>query len=468
MSSHGWHALYPYQVANAQGGLALCPANPQQAVNSWNAYAINQVAAQQAVNPQAGLAPQAATFHPAATFHQANATNVTLAAQIAQMLNSTFNLAAVQVPAVPPVPQHFPDSNKIVVCVVCGGLIKPTVPSALADRGSSRVRKDWMHAAVLVKALPEFDEWSKRASRSRQSLNAGDKLLQELHVTEFHGSARHFFVRELPGKVAINTDDQEIAIPAHTACLDVVRVFCNYQGKFNFNFRASDGGAPSSMAHFYEIWRNRALATCLHGGIMRRPIKEPNDGYLGAPALQFKDLVGYAEVWQKSWQLRRFEACPIFNPVVITKVILSKLSTMDGKSRKPDPVAAEAWARTQALPVEICDLVLLAMEPFESRANPMSLTPTRALPNKWWKDSLMSGCLIPWLWDLDSEEVAKHERLACRDEEDWDWELLCRRLAQPQLVHPGGKLHGFIHLWNRRRIWKLLDLARLGHVTFGH
>ncbi|KAF3057131.1 hypothetical protein GL218_06205 [Daldinia childiae] len=99
--------------------------------------------------------------------------------------------------------------------------------------------------------------------------------------------------------------------------------------------------------------------------------------------------------------------------------------------------------------------------------NREQLVCTRILPSKWWMEELLSGRLIPWLFDIDERylfKVDKKFRAETPGEpfniiRDLDWELLCRQLGQNDLFEPGGILHGEKELENRWRIWRLLDRA---------
>jgi hypothetical protein len=57
------------------------------------------------------------------------------------------------------------------------------------------------------------------------------------------------------------------------------------------------------------------------------------------------------------------------------------------------------------------------------------------LPGTWWKQELIKGKLLPWLWDIDKEIVEKKERSLPKNWFgapgtwiEWDWEGLIRKL----------------------------------------
>jgi hypothetical protein len=134
------------------------------------------------------------------------------------------------------------------------------------------------------------------------------------------------------------------------------------------------------------------------------------------------------------------------------------------------------------LPIEIQQQIYQYLHPFE---NPPTEC-TRHLAPSTWKDLLLHGKLLPWLWDLEEPEVTVTGRDTLTgsiqdlsinkqavqadmgqsssielDEDLWDWERLVRQLARYDSFEFGGVLECLPGaLLNRRRIWRLLDEAR--------
>lgn len=86
-----------------------------------------------------------------------------------------------------------------------------------------------------------------------------------------------------------------------------------------------------------------------------------------------------------------------------------------------------------------------------------------------WRELLFQGQLLPWLWDLDPAilqgrppTLAGNDAQTYATEDIWDWEQLVRQLAPPDAFEPGNLMENApLRLRNRRRIWRLLDEARL-------
>ncbi|KAH8164258.1 hypothetical protein CIB48_g4009 [Xylaria polymorpha] len=371
----------------------------------------------------------------------------------------------------PVVPQLPNGRNDPVVCVVCGGICKIT-PSAINLRYDKT--PEWMQP-ILVQGTSQYLEWQmERPSTRRSYYKDAGELIKQIEVTTFLGGSQGMKLgsQTLP----INTTDPLIRIPIHKACFEMADIFCNDQARYNIGFRSASGGAPSSIPELYEIWCKRAIAS--HpAGIMKTPILEANT-YYGAPF--YSAMADY----YRSPPVDRFLAYPLVIQGVTDLVVNVHLQTMDGKQEHAGKELAGLLDRIQNMPQEIADYIIDSLEPFEKNPSPQ-LQPTRVLPPSWWKKRLFSGKLIPWLWDLQEEDVVRyrtetfyhHNPVAAAkdkeagsyifDETMWDWELLCRQLAQPSVMERGGVIQwGSAELWNRRRIWKLLDVARLGHVQF--
>jgi hypothetical protein len=89
---------------------------------------------------------------------------------------------------------------------------------------------------------------------------------------------------------------------------------------------------------------------------------------------------------------------------------------------------------------------------------------TRLLDQSYWKEILISGRFLPFLWDLDLDLLgAKVSQLPGKLE--WNWERLVRQLSQSGFLDYAAKASQDSHyvqgvpfgLRNRRRIWRILE-----------
>jgi hypothetical protein len=81
------------------------------------------------------------------------------------------------------------------------------------------------------------------------------------------------------------------------------------------------------------------------------------------------------------------------------------------------------------------------------------------LSQDWWREALVKKEMFPWLWDMDVDIVYSKTG-------DWNWELLARKLSQVQIHEPTDTSLALpLALRNRRRIWRLLEEARVDDVA---
>lgn len=134
----------------------------------------------------------------------------------------------------------------------------------------------------------------------------------------------------------------------------------------------------------------------------------------------------------------------------LTEYILTQLQPL----RKPQATDL-LRDRIAALPQELEDMVLDQIT-WPMADNP-SLEPTRCGTPEFWLQALLTGQALPWLWDLERGACVAHHTTKPDPSkgEDWDWELLVRKLAQTNIFDDGQPMKNAPNgLRNRRRIWR--------------
>lgn len=133
--------------------------------------------------------------------------------------------------------------------------------------------------------------------------------------------------------------------------------------------------------------------------------------------------------------------------------------------------------RFSQLPIELHEEIYCNLHPFVN----VPLECTRQLSADDWRTFLFRGNLFPWLWDLDSSVLQSSPRINSEEFHNggphdmppayyadgyWDWEQLVRQLAQVDAFESGRSMERAppLELRNRRRIWRLLDEARVDDV----
>ncbi|KAF3003493.1 hypothetical protein E8E13_004443 [Curvularia kusanoi] len=121
------------------------------------------------------------------------------------------------------------------------------------------------------------------------------------------------------------------------------------------------------------------------------------------------------------------------------------------------------------LPTELLDHVITYISAYDILSlHCASKTLAKKLPldNNSWRENILSGNGLPYLWDLDTELLNRrhqeHSAKSTGADAAWDWKAVGQLLAtkhfplkssDPQIADlPNG-------LWNRRRIWSIVEQA---------
>ena len=89
-----------------------------------------------------------------------------------------------------------------------------------------------------------------------------------------------------------------------------------------------------------------------------------------------------------------------------------------------------------------------------------TLERTQCLTESYWREGLIKGRLLPFLWDLDVDSCQGDEIF----EMDRDYKLLVHQLSQLEFWAESGK-NVPPGLRNRHRIWRLVEEMYVGDIT---
>ncbi len=152
-----------------------------------------------------------------------------------------------------------------------------------------------------------------------------------------------------------------------------------------------------------------------------------------------------------------YEADPLNIPDLSTHVLSCLQAYPQECTRNATPAHTSLAAQLKSLPTELFDYIIDLMGPIEN----LPVQCTRLIEPVYWQ-RLLCAEFLPYLWDLDISVIQY-----CLSDEKWDYELLVRQLAQEGIWDyfkrndPGKYDHG---LWNRRRIWRLVEEMEIGDV----
>lgn len=336
---------------------------------------------------------------------------------------------------------------------------------------------------VLIKGKKGFADWAKKPYKKGDGHIDSSNMVETVRVKKFVGGPAGFQLHDNQQVAMDTTDNFEMNLPIHRPCLELAKLFCTYQRRFDINFRDSfrkASGGASNLAHLYEIWVKRAwMATPGHMGVIRCLV--PEDSRYGGIFLH-PDLQQYLIARKLNdgflSEIHPISPAPdaglVGDPPQTTLAVMKNLKIMkDDERSPPEEFYIDLQSCLDGTPRDIVVLILQAMEPFND-LRPRHEKPTRVLPLTWWKDQLFNGDLFPWLFDLSENHAKDIVRQACEkdgvnfDSLDWeidfDWEGLCRQLGQAYVFEPRrGILAGASNLENRHRIWGLFESARNGH-----
>ncbi|XXH05446.1 hypothetical protein Hte_011873 [Hypoxylon texense] len=348
--------------------------------------------------------------------------------------------------------------DRVVICVACGGVCRPNLSRRSVGSSQDFHRQDLWDLPILIKAAPGFWKWTEQPWTAKAYHRNDEHWILEYPVRQFAGGPLGFDVDGIPS-VSIDTQDESMYLPIHRPCFELAKQFCRYQSsRYSINFRdiyGPDGGVPTSVAHLYEIWQKRALqALPFEQGPLDCLVPEPTRY---ANIRLNPSMLGYIS-----------EAGPVpgiqeYNPLLnATYVVIEHLLDLHDPNwdRTPSPWAIKLTEKLDGLDDTVLSRIEKEVSPLD--LSPSQLQCTRVLTPSWWKRKLFSGAFFPWLFDLNVGQVDRFLTqmfgTTVDVDEDFDWELLCRTLAMPDVFAPYKNREFLV---NRRRIWDLFASARL-------
>lgn len=155
--------------------------------------------------------------------------------------------------------------------------------------------------------------------------------------------------------------------------------------------------------------------------------------------------------------LRHLREAPVGDTDDFAQITQPSDAVPELSSPSLSPVAAKPppQSRLEFLPLELLSAILFYL-PFPSALILSHTSKTlhkRLLTQTFWRDVLIAGDAIGYLWDLDGT--------ACRAKQNsihsWDWKSLVRELARRDCFEDGREFKDVPKgLRNRQRIWKVL------------
>ncbi|KAI9833530.1 MAG: hypothetical protein M1826_007144 [Phylliscum demangeonii] len=261
--------------------------------------------------------------------------------------------------------------------------------------------------------------------------------------------------------------------PVHIACLSIAeRIF--EQRRRRGPGDASDTGRgtkPTCLESLYDRV-NRQSHDDESPRDFHCAVNWPH-GYYGAQACQGQKMVVEAGrrnrgPSQESGHVERPERWLCADPVYVpdlTNFILSHLQPV--RAKDDDDVTAamnnltpRSLSPPECLPTDLLDHTAsyLSFADTLALARISKRLHQRLLTQKWWREALIAGDAVGYLWDLDPVHCRTKDTDTDAAAKPWDWRALARQLAARDCfddAHAGFK-HTPRGLRNRQRIWKIL------------
>ncbi|KAI9808928.1 MAG: hypothetical protein M1826_004015 [Phylliscum demangeonii] len=365
---------------------------------------------------------------------------------------------------------HWPDAlDHALYCALCGS---PLSFDAFAGATLDQFQGQWLNengdiiSDTSKTGTPTGMEWLdifSLMSPAHSSLDKFKRSPSDLLNGVYIYSDRRSGIGFGPCVVEVYEHDPQTGfacLPMHTACLAIAeRVFVGREGPWP---ESASGGEkvlkPTWLEGFYDRVNQQSRNR-------ERPdefacaVRWPHGCY-GAEAYQ-----GEVWTWMPDDGNKWLCAEPIDVPD-LTTFVLAQLQPVSEKEADDGAATASHQAAPspppsplERLPIELLEHIMSYLSVVDILA--LSRTSTclhrRMLTQRWWRNALVAGDAVGYLWDLDPTQCRAKDAFTV--DKPWDWAALARRFAARDCFDVDA--HAGFHeapggLRNRQRIWKIV------------
>ncbi|UPX18770.1 uncharacterized protein EKO05_0009061 [Ascochyta rabiei] len=365
-------------------------------------------------------------------------------------------------------------------CVICGSPFSPEGEVYNLDVRAARYkwmrnhrllgsRQDVHHHNLAGLSAEEFHSACYNASDSADVFLSAATTWNATNDQLFHID-EYLLGTDVPGRITFNAMQQignyDTVFPLHENCLQISRRVID---QFKPMIESDDGLSSLSTLNKMLQSRYRQNARCTNDN----SIVAKNDLFDLCTATGThgpRSVVGLSllEWWEGAYE--KFYTDPINIPT-LTVHVFGLLQDTSGSAPCPYPFSlpCQGSCGIDQLPVELIDQISIYLPAHSALAlhqTSKTLASKLILDNNFWRRSIMSGTALPYLWDLNTNELEKlhRERIgkSSRPDATWDWKAIGQLLATKYFALnssdprtsslPNG-------LWNRRRIWSIVEEA---------
>jgi hypothetical protein len=246
-------------------------------------------------------------------------------------------------------------------------------------------------------------------------------------------------------------DGGPLYIPAHRLCLEVADHFVNSQDPTAQKSRLRAGDKVTSTIEMWELLYRRIPQSLFS---IEWVVREPHDYFGGRSCRNV--------YWEPDDDVEHAAVCELQALLILNVLMLQQLHESN-----PVDISNLTNSVLQNLLIISPDkgmLVSTLQAPSFSllfNAQNLDLDCEYTYSPSWWCSALCNKQVFPWLWDLDVSVVHAKQQAG-----QWNWELLVRQLSQLKIHEPADATIKLpLQLRNRRRIWRLLEEARINDIA---
>lgn len=221
--------------------------------------------------------------------------------------------------------------------------------------------------------------------------------------------------------------------PVHLSCLTLIEQFVKCK---TFIKSEKPTSGITAIQYFYKVLDS-----------LRPLIREDPDGVTGKGIEWKHGYYGARRFWFDSWTMEpgwEFLCADPFEIATFTDFLLSNLNLIPVREAQQELLVLNkhqtandcSIAALDALPNELLNKII-ALLPISSILNlhrtNRKLFNKISLDQNFWRDQLVSGRLISFIWDLDREPCLQKDNEAS-DNTCWDWRALARDLVEEPFV----------------------------------
>ncbi|CZR51704.1 uncharacterized protein PAC_01581 [Phialocephala subalpina] len=287
-----------------------------------------------------------------------------------------------------------------------------------------------------------------------------------------------------------------VLFPIHTACLSIIQHALSWR-----KHQTPSASSVMTMEDFYKVLCQQHE----RNSVATETMSPETAAAFGLQGLEWEHgYYGARQFWSQEWESEdQWEwlcADPIKIPT-LTSDILSRLNPLPRESHSATQETA-LFSHTritsqhsptpflEELPTEVLDHITSFLQTSSIiylRRCSKTLAARLPIGQKFWREQILSGRLVGYLWDLDYDQC---RQLALEEDEGmankaWDWNRLAKSLMRDYFNEPdlelskgytaewqarlenmnlkckGDWVPGSIGLINRRRIWKIVQNMKL-------